>query len=350
MAITATTLRLTKRLRTELLAITNQQDRDLTKAWVEAWDAVATDLEAAVNELTANAQGGMFSRSTLLRSRRLQYALEHIAQALVRLAEAAGLRITDDLPAVVRASGEAQAAIIGSQLPKAERDGLAGWTSVNSNAIDAIVTRSTERITSSLWPLSAEADAVIRRELVLAISTGTNPKAVATRIMNGAEGGFNGGLSRALTVSRTELLDANRAAAALSHEANADVLRGWVWLTQLSPRTCPACLGMSGTEHPLSEPGPQGHQQCRCARGPLTKSWADLGLDIDEPASVMPDAGEWFDGLTDQEQRSILGAGRYVAWKRGGYPMSKWATKVPNPAWRPSYQTSKLPNVSHKPL
>ena len=344
MAITATTLRLTKRLRTDLLAVTNQIDRDLTKAWVDAWDAVATDLEAAVNELAANAQAGIFSRSTLLRSRRLQYALDHIAQALVRLAEAAGIRITDDLPAVVRASGEAQTAIIGSQLPKAERGSLAGWTGVDSNAINAIVTRSTERITSSLWPVSAEADAVIRRELVLAISTGTNPKAVATRIMKGAEGGFNGGLTRALGVASTELLDAHRAAAALSHEANADVLDCWIWLTELSPRTCPACLGMSGTEHPLSEPGPEGHVRCRCGRQPKTKSWADLGIEgMDEPASLAPDAGEWFAGLTDQEQRDILGPGRYAAWKRGDYPMSKWATKVQNPDWRPSYQTSPLP-------
>jgi hypothetical protein len=60
----------------------------------------------------------------------------------------------------------------------------------------------------------------------------------------------------------------------------------------------------------------------------------------------MPDAGEWFAGLDQQEQRSILGAGRYDAWKRGDYPMDKWAAKVPNPDWRPSYQTSPLPKAS----
>ena len=61
MAITATTLRLTARLRKDLLAVTNQQDRALTAAWVDAWDTVALDLEAAVNEMLANAQGGMLS-------------------------------------------------------------------------------------------------------------------------------------------------------------------------------------------------------------------------------------------------------------------------------------------------
>jgi hypothetical protein len=187
----------------------------------------------------------------------------------------------------------------------------------------------------------------VRREIVRGIATGSNPRQTASRIMKGAEGGFNGGLSRALTISRTETLDAHRAAAAESHAANADVLGGWVWLTDLSLRTCPACLGMSGTEHPLSEPGPLGHPNCRCSRMPRTKTWAELGIEgMDEPASSAPDAGDWFAGQDEQTQRSILGAGRYDAWKRGDYPMTAWAVRKPNPEWRPSYQTSPLPKAS----
>jgi hypothetical protein len=345
-AITATTIRLSKRLRKDLLAVTNQQDRALTQAWVDAWDTVAVDLESAINELAANAQGGMFSRATLLRSRRLQIVLQHIAQALVGLTEDAGRLITDDLPGVVRAAGEAQEKIIASQLPKAERDKLAGWNRVDTRQIDAIVKRSSERITSQLWPLSTEADAVIRREIVRGVAVGSNPRQTAARIMQGAEGGFNGGLARALTVARTETLDAHRAAAAVSHAENADVLGGWIWLTDLSPRVCPACLGMSGTEHPLTEPGPEGHQNCRCARMPRTKTWAELGIEgMDEPASAAPDAAAWFDGISGDEQRAILGAARYDAWKRGDYPIGKWAVRKENPEWRASYQTSPLPKA-----
>ena len=346
MAITATTLRLTARLRKDLLAVTNQQDRALTAAWVDAWDTVALDLEAAVNEMLANAQGGMLSRRTVLNSQRLQYALQHITQTLVRLFDDAGSLATGDLLGVVRAAGEAQEAIIDSQLPKVERDKLKGWDRVDSRQIDAIVQRSTEQITSKLWPLSSQADAVIRREIVRGVVSGSNPKKVAGQIMKGAEGGFNGGLSRALGITQTEMLDAHRAAAKVSHDANADVLGGWIWLAHLSPTICAACLGMSGTEHPLSEPGPEGHNRCKCSRMPRTKTWAELGIEgMDEPASRAPDAGEWFAGLTDQQQRDILGAGRYDAWLRGDYPMDRWAVKVPNPDWRASYQTSPLPKA-----
>lgn len=345
MAITAKTVRLTQQLRRDLLQITDEQARKLTAAWVDAWDLVSTDLDAAVNELVTNANGGILSRATVLRSRRLQFALQAIASRLDALTTDSGRLITDDLAGVVLAAGEAQEAIIASQLPKAELPKL-GWVKSDAKALDAIVQRTTERITSELWPLSSEADAVIRRELVRGIATGSNPRATAARIMKGAEGGFNGGLSRALTISRTETLDAHRAAAAESHAANADVLGGWVWLTDLSPRTCPACLGMSGTEHPLSEPGPLGHPNCRCSRMPRTKTWAELGIEgMDEPGPAAPDAGEWFAQQDEKTQRSILGAGRYDAWTRGDYPIGDWAVRKPNPAWRASYQTSPLPKA-----
>lgn len=346
MAVTAQTLRLAQRLRTDLAKITDQQTRDLTAAWVKAWDLLAGDLDAAVNELVANAQGGMLSRATILRSRRLTIALDRIARELTQLTEDAGIRLTDDLPTVVRASGEAQAAIIASQLPKPEIGLVAGWDSVPADAVAAIIRRSSETITSSLWPISSEADASIRRELVRGLATGANPRKVASQIVKGTEGEFNGGLSRALTVARTEMLDAHRAAAKASHEANADVVGGWVWLTKLDTKTCPACLGMSGSVHPLDESGPDGHQNCRCARMPKTKTWRDLGIDLDEPASAAPDAGEWFDAQDEATKRRILGPARYAAWAAGNYPRDKWATVRANDGWRRSYVPSPAPKAA----
>lgn len=347
MAVTAKTVRLTQQLRRELLKITNQHDRALTKAWVDAWDTISTDLEAAVNELIANAQGGLLSRATILRSRRLQLALAAIADKLEQLSSDAGRLITDDLPAVVRAAGEAQEAIIASQLPKGEID-LIGWPKVDPKAIDAIVRRSTERITSGLWPLSAEADAVVRREIVRGIATGSNPRATAKAIMRGAEGGFNGGLSRALTVARTETLSVHREAAAVSHQENADVLAGWRWLCDLSTRSCPACLAKNGELHPLSEPGPQGHPNCRCSRCPVSKSWQDLGIDLDEPADQFPDSREWFDSQSEADKLKIMGRQRLDLLSNGDVKWSDLATKKSNPEWRDSWQVTPVKDLARK--
>jgi SPP1 gp7 family putative phage head morphogenesis protein len=344
MAVTATTLRLATRLRTDLLKVTDQQTRDLVAAWARAWDEVAGDLDVAITELTANAEDGTLSRSAMLRSTRLRNSLDAIARQLTRLAGEAGVRIIGDLDGVVRQAGQAQQAVIGSQLPPGERDQVRGWDRVDSRQISAIVQRTTERITSDLWPLSTDAQAVIRREIIRGLAAGTNPRATATRIVKRAESGFNGGLTRALTIARTETLDAHRAAAALAHRENADVLKGWVWLCALSSRTCPACLGKHGTEHSLDEPGPLGHQNCRCTRMPLTKSWRDLGIDLPEPSGrVIPDAALWFGKQPVKVQQQILGPARYREWKAGRYPIQHWAVRRQNPGWRPSYVTSPAP-------
>lgn len=349
MAITAQTVRLAKALRNELLKVTDQQARDLVAAWATAWDDVSGDLELAILDLAARAEDGRITRAQMLRSDRLAAALGSIARSLTRLADQAGVRIVADLPGVVEAAARAQAAIVDSQLPKAGRDHLPDWSGANDRQLEAIVHRSTEQIASDLWPLSSEAQGVMRRELIRGVAAGKNPRDTAARMVKNTEGGFNGGLTRALTIARTETVSAHREAAAVSHAANADVLAGWVWLTDLrvSPPPCPACLGMAGTEHPLSEPGPLGHQNCRCSRMPKTKTWAELGIEgMDEPASQAPNANDWFTSQDVATQKKILGPARYDAWKRSEYPMSAWAQRHSTEGWRDSYRTSPLPKPS----
>ena len=131
--------------------------------------------------------------------------------------------------------------------------------------------------------------AVVRQELVRGMQLGLNPRETARRTVLGNrmvqafEHGFNLPLNRALIITRTEQIDAARDAAALTHQANADLLRGWQWVAQLDTRTCPSCWAQHGTEHPLDEPGPWDHQQGRCTRMPVTRTWADLGYDVPEP-------------------------------------------------------------------
>lgn len=85
---------------------------------------------------------------------------------------------------------------------------------------------------------------------------------------------------------------------------------------------------------------------CRCARAPQTKSWADLGLDIDEPPSLLPDAEATFKSLSKSDQLAVLGPKRFDAWQAGDYPMSKWATRRSTKGWRDSYVPSKPPRKS----
>lgn len=344
MAVTRRTLTLLDDLRRGLEAITDAQTRDLVRAWVDAWNEVEPDLRAVLLDmLTA---GERVTRAQLLRSTRLRAALAVIAERLEDLAAQAQVRVTADLAAVIAAAGGAQASIIDSQLPPAAQQlvDLYAWARVDAGQVEAIVRRATEQITALSRPLSAEAYAAVRRELIRGIAAGSNPRETARRIVARVERRFNGGLNRALVIARTETLDAHRAAARVGQAQHADVLAGWEWLAKLDGRTCPSCWARHGTRHDLDAPGPEDHQQGRCARLPVTKSWADLGFaDLEEPPSVLPDAATVFAGLPTVEQRAILGPKRYDAWVAGEFPMGAWSVRRTTPGWRDSYTVAPAP-------
>lgn len=345
MAITRRTLQLEQQLRDGLARITDAHTRALVSAWADGWNETEEDLtRALLEQLLA---GDAVSRAQLLRSTRLRKALSLIEDNLRTLSREAGILIVGDLRGVVDAAGGAQASVIDSQLPPHSVDlvDLDAWSQVSERQIRAIVKRSTEQITSSLNPLAPQTFEVVRRELIRGVVSGSNPKETARRMVARAQQRFNGrlGLTRALVISRTETLDAHRDAARLGQEQHTDVLTGWEWLAQLDSRTCPSCWARHGTLHPLDEPGPLDHHQGRCARCPRTKSWAELGFDIPEPPSIVPDAEAKFASLSVAEQLKILGPSRHEAWVLGRFPMWRWSARRSNAGWRDSYVPASPP-------
>lgn len=345
MAWTTETERTAAGLRRTINAIVDDQVRDLVAAWARAFDEISVDLNDAILDLTRTVEtGARITRTQLIRSSKLHRALAVMAEQLDTLAAAAGVRITTDLHQLVLAAGSAQAALIATQLPAAAvNDLVQQWDRVDARQIDAIVRRSTEQITSRTKPISGDAMAVVRRELVRGVTVGSSPRETARRIVARAGDGFNGGLTRALAISRTESLDAARAAARLGRIANADVLAGWSWHCALTPRSCQACISMDGQVFPADTPGPDDHVNGMCTAVPVTRSWADLGFDIPEPAPLRVTGPEWFANQTEDVQRGILGPSRYEAWVAGDYPVESWREMRSNAGWRQSLQISRSP-------
>lgn len=343
MAVTRRTLTLQNALADQLRQLNDQQIRRMVASWASAWDEVAPDLNATLVEMLI--AGNTVTRAQLLRSERLRKALGVIADNLRTLAAEAGVIVTGDLAQVIDTAGSAQASIIDSQLPPGAVDlvDFNAWSRVSDRQIAAIVRRSTQQITARTRPLSREAYSAVRRELIRGVAAGSNPKVTAGRIVQRAEHGFNGGLTRAMTIARTETVDAHRAAAQLGQSQHADVLQGWQWLARLDTRTCPSCWAQHGSVHELDEQGPNDHQQGRCARLPITKPWTDLGLDIIEPPSLLRDSREVFAGLTPAQQLEVLGPGRYAAYVAGEFPMDAWSVKRSTPGWRDSHVAARVP-------
>ncbi|RSN12819.1 phage head morphogenesis protein [Nonomuraea sp. WAC 01424] len=340
-------MRLIATLRAQINQIADGSVRALTSAWVRAWDELVYETAAAIDELLRSADGGWPTRRQIARTRRAMTALDLIREALERLASLTIRTASAAADEAARVTYTAQRDLTASQLPPGSRLQLAvRFGRADQDPLAAIVTRTTQQITSRARPLSREATEAVRGELVRGVAVGDNPREAARRMLRRVEGAFNGGLARAATIARTEMLDASRAAADASQADHADVLDGWIWNASLDPRVCPACLAMHGTQHPVSEAGPQGHPNCRCSRTPKTKSWADLGFDIPEPPSLLPDARTWFDTLTDAEQQQIMGRRRLDLLKSGNLAWQDIPQRRDNPDWRPSYQVRPLKGLS----
>ena len=308
----------------------------MTEAWATAWEDVRDELEAAVLGQVA---AGNVGDAVPLDPRHMERALSALTQALGECVVASDDRLQEALDRVVNLGAEGHAAMIGVQRPAGQVPLLA-----SPESIAAIINRSREQITATHWPITEDATAAMRRRLVRGVVVGDNPRLVAQQIISDVHGAFNGGLSRATNVARTEMLDAMRAGQQATEDINVGLLAGWVWHAHLGPRTCRSCLGMHGTVHPLSEPGPLDHQSGRCSRLPKTKSWAELGFPgVPDTQVPIGDAEAWLRAQPVEDQQAILTRRGWDAWRRGDYPPSAWSRLRTTPEWRDSYAPSNPP-------
>lgn len=351
MAVTNRTLWLLAQLRDQVGGRTDDAVRDLTKAWAAAWSEVSDAWRAAVTEIVEEyvALGVWPPPWKLARLARLNATTVRTQQTLAGLTATTVALASAGVDDVIAATVAAEPAIMASQLPAALATAAVKTYAANvvPSALEAIALRARQQITVTTWPLSPDATEAMRRSLIRGVATGAHPSEAARDMVSRVQGDFNGGLSRALNIARTEMLDAYREASGHVHDANADVLDGWTWIATLDRRTCPSCWGMHGTHHPLTQPGPWDHHSGRCARMPKVKSWAELGIDLPEDEDLTPNAQARFDDLPEQDQRAILGPGRLALLKAGKITLADVPVRRDNPGWRPTYVPRTIAQLEH---
>lgn len=346
MAVTERTLWLLAELREQVGGDTDNVVRDLTRAWVTAWDEVSAAWVAAIAEIIAEyvATGVWPPPWKFARLARLHATAVRTQQTLTGLTNTTVATAAAGVDQVIAATVAAEPAIMASQLPaQLAAAAMKNYAAnVVPSALEAIALRARQQITVTTWPLSQEATEAVRRSLIRGVATGANPQDAARDMLKRVQGDFNGGLARALNVARTEMLDAYRDASAHVHDANKDVLDGWTWIATLDPRTCSSCWGMHGTHHPLTQPGPWDHQSGRCARMPKLKSWVELGIDVPEDENLTPNAQQRFDDLPEATRRAIVGPTRLAMLNTGKITLADLPIRKDNPGWRPSYVPATL--------
>ncbi|QXT62747.1 phage minor head protein [Tessaracoccus palaemonis] len=352
MAITGHTLDLAAQAKAHTTATVDAYTYQQIRAWAQAWDDIAAEFDAKLARLQK--LGRFADAMDTERLRQLQQSMSQVVdRRLAELINETGAQVGATNRQLANQTVADMADVLRSQVDPSYWPGFI--RPVPQATLDWVADRATQQITVRNYFLQVDATKAMKRELMIGLAAGDNPNDAARRMIRRVEGEFNGGLTRATVISRTEMLDATRHAALEQRKANADILDGWIWHADLSSRTCPACWSLHGSVHPVEEAGPIDHHQGRCTALPKTKSAEELGLaggDIPGLDPTQADAQATFEALPESVQREILGPARFEAWKSGQYPMSSWAQRVEHyetvngqrvQTWRDSMRVSNVP-------
>ncbi len=175
----------------------------------------------------------------------------------------------------------------------------------------------------------------VNEQLRQGILAGESVNDLMRRIRGRRENGFKDGIigrqgQQAENLVRTGVMKASNDARAQFHEANKEVIKGFEWVLTLDDRTCEICAaGEAQNPYPAERP-PQlpAHIKCRCVFVAVTKSWEELGIDLEEmdPGTRASMDGqvpepmtyqEWFDQQPASRQLDILGPGRFNSYQNG---------------------------------
>jgi len=174
------------------------------------------------------------------------------------------------------------------------------------------------RMVRTLGPAVA---AGIGEKVMTGLALGYGPRKVQGIIRQA----FGAGLDWSMTATRTSMLYAYRSATAASYAANPELVRNWKWGAALDQRTCMSCIALHGTVHPPTEIL-NDHHNGRCRMIPITPTYRELGIDVDEPVGRTPQlTGEqWFRQQPEETQRAMMGDDAYDAWRSGRFDLREY--------------------------
>lgn len=345
MTVNRDALRIDEELDRLLASNLDEHEALLVAAFAEVLRVTRGEAEAIASAMVQAAEDGRSVASLAVRNERVALALSAIREAIEQAVTTSLSNVTSTVAGEAQRAADGARDMVQAQLGGALRSELrSSVVAASPEQIAAIVERSTERIVSQSMPLGMDAERVMRREIRRGVAVGENPRQVARRMVRALEDTADLQLSRAMTIARTEQIDASRNAGMATELANTDVLEGWEWIAHGDERLCPACLAMHGQQFPTEQPGPEGHPNCRCGRMPVTKSWEALGFTgMKDPEPVGETREQILDGMTEDQLRRMLGTRGYTAWKAGEYPVDQWVIKRENSDWRDSYQIRRPP-------
>lgn len=183
---------------------------------------------------------------------------------------------------------------------------------------------------------------MLRDRLVSGIASGENVRSVA-RAMTRSIDGLT--LTRAMTITRTEMLRSYRQAAS-QRWRELQAVTEWVWRAAIFDGRrppCPVCMGLHGERFPVDQ-FMASHPNCRCVMVPTT-----IYTVVDR--NLLPGAAEeQLRSLPERTQRQVLGRSRWNAWSQGELDLRNMVEWRTDPLWGTQPRLTRLRDLGLLPV
>jgi SPP1 gp7 family putative phage head morphogenesis protein len=316
-------------------------------ALVRAWGASLRSLQREAEQLAAEiaAMGEPPTKEQLRRMARFRALLEQATEEMGRLIPFTDQTIRTSQLDAIELALDGTRRLVQAQLPFHDAMSarlLVNWNRLPSEAFESLVGVLADGtpLNRLLAKMGTETATGVAQTLLDGLALGRNPRAVARAMTEQ----FGVGLTRALTISRTETLRAHRIATLSAFRANSTeaggVVVGYRRIAALDARTCPACLMNHGRLYSLDEK-PDNHPNCRCA---MVAELSLPGVTL-PPVAAEGDGLRWFEQQGAVAQRRILGGPMYEAWQAGKVSPDQFWRADTHPEWGTSLVAASLKSV-----
>lgn len=301
-----------------------QAAQELVQAYGAAYRAIADKLDglmADVKDWRREHGKKPVPKSWIYRQERYKELLEQCRSELRKFGAFATGRVTSAQAASVMVAAQDAAILLGAGST------LTASLTTTFNTLPSEAIQNLVGFAGDGSPLKALFDAIpgevtsrLRNTLVSSLAAGLGARETARNVRRAS----GVGLTRALTISRTEVLRSYREATLDTYRANSDVVEGWQWLASRSVRTCPVCLAMDGKRFPLAKHF-GSHPNCRCTTIPILEDNSDT--------TPRQSASEWFASQPEGVQEGILGPAKFALYRDGRITLDDLVGERDDPQW-----------------
>lgn len=201
-------------------------------------------------------------------------------------------------------------------------------TTPNIGSLAAAVARTPMegRLLRDWWGgLATKAQVALQRDLNLGIVAGDSIQ----QISRAWRKTLNTTTREATALVRTAVNHVSNTARKVTYEANADVMKGVQIIATLDGRTTFFCMSEDGKVYSLEDVRyPPYHFQCRTTTVPVTKSWKELGIPLEDTTtktrasmngqvSSKISYNDWLKKQPKELQNDVLGIGRAKQFRAG---------------------------------